>query len=537
MTLSYRHLLAGAAGLRFAALLAGTALVATSAFGEPPPASPPNAPPVSIPMSRPTTPGAAEPLPAPKRFVSKHAVIVNGVKVPYTAIAGETYLYDRAAEPIGSIFSFTYLKDGPPDPRRPVLFVFDGGPGASSLWLNMGVVGPRRVVLSQDVNPSNTPPFGLVDNPHSLLDVADLVFIDPVGTGWSKVVGKGATSDFWGVDEDADSVAQFIELWLTDHRRWNSPKFVMGESYGSIRAAVLPRALMGGPLYVGTMRGITLNGIVLLGTTLSPHPGQPGSDGPEMYHALGLPAFADTAWYHNKIDRKGRSLEAFHQEALALAKGAYVDALRKEKAGTLAPADRAAIVARLADYTGLPASAYETSLAMTDGDYARRVLGDQGLQVGAYDSRYTLPLVSSGGDPVADDPAMGRYVPGFVAAFHQMVAADLGVTMNRPYGAIVWKDLLPAWNWNRATTVLGQSYAADLAVALRRNATLRVMVASGYYDLTTPSAPAEHEVELAGLPPDRVMIRRYASGHMLYIGDTAAAFADDVRILIRDATK
>jgi carboxypeptidase C (cathepsin A) len=519
-----------------AALLTATAAVAQTPA--PPPAGPPaNAGPFSIPMSRPTAPGPVEPLPAPKRFVSQRAITVKGVKIAYRAIAGETYLYNRAAEPIGSIFSFSYLKDGPIDPKRPVLFVFNGGPGSSSLWLHMGVVGPRRVVLNQEVNPSNVPPFGVADNPYSLIDVADLVFIDPVGTGWSKVVGKGTTADFWGVDEDADAVSQFIELWLTEHRRWNAPKFVMGESYGSVRAAVLPRALMGGPLYTGVMRGITLNGVILLGTTLGPRNASGEAGAAELRQALALPAMADAAWYHRRIDRRGRSLEAFHQEVLAFAKGEFVEALRNEKAGRLAPAERAAIQAKLAGYTGLPASAYDKSLAMSDGEFSRRLLANRGLQVGTYDARYTLPLANSGADPVADDPAMGRYVPGFVAAFHQTAAEDLKVAMDRPYGAIVWKDLLPSWNWERRGVPAGQSFATDLAVAMRRNEALRVLVASGYYDFSTHSAPAEHSIEQARLPMERVMLRRYPSGHMLYLGDTAEAFADDVRTLIRDATR
>jgi len=527
--------------MRLAALLAASALTATSAVAQTPPAAPQppaaNAGPFAIPMSRPTAPGPVEPLPAPKRFVTKHTTTVKGQKIAYTAIAGETYLYNRAAEPIGSIFSFSYLKDGPADPKRPVLFVFNGGPGSSSLWLHMGAVGPRRVVLDQEVNPSNTPPFGITDNPYSLIDVADLVFIDPVGTGWSKVLGKGTTADFWGVDEDADTVSQFIELWLTEHRRWNAPKFIMGESYGSVRAAVLPRALMGGPLYMGVMRGITVNGVVLMGTTLNARIGQPGAEGPEMRTALSLPALADTAWYHQKIDRRGRSLEAFHQEVLAFAKSDYVQALQKAKAGTLTADERTAMAGRLAGYTGLPPTSFEKTLAVPDAAFGRQVLADKGLQVGAYDSRYTLPLANSGNDPVGDDPAMGRYVPGFVAAFHQMASDDLKVDMDRPYGAIVWKDLLPSWNWDRKGVPEGQSFATDLAVAMRRNEKMRVLVASGYYDLTTHTAPAEYSVEQAKMPMDRVMLRRYASGHMLYLGDTAGAFADDVRTLIKDATK
>lgn len=526
------------------ARLAASALLATLVAAgpvlaqTPPPAQPaPNAGPFSIPMSRPTAPGPVEALPAPKRFVSRHTITVQGVKVPYTAIAGETYLYNRAAEPIGSIFSFTYLKDGPVDPKRPVLFVFNGGPGSSSLWLHMGVVGPRRVVLDQEVNPSNVPPFGVTDNPYSLLDVADLVFIDPVGTGWSKVVGKGSTADFWGVDEDADTVSQFIELWLTQNKRWNAPKFVMGESYGSVRAAVLPRALMGGPLYMGVMRGITLNGVILLGTTLGARNAS-GEDGAaEMRQALTLPAMADTAWYHQKIDRKGRDLETFHQEVLAFAKGDYFQALQKAKAGTLSADERAAIVARISAYTGLAPAAYDKTLVLQDAAFGRMLLADEGLQVGAYDSRYTLPTANSGNDPVGDDAAMGRYVPGFVSAFHQMLSDDLKVEMDRPYGAIVWKDLLPSWNWDRKGVPPGQDFATDLAVAMRRNEKMRVLVASGYYDFSTHSAPAEYSVEQARLPTDRLMLRRYASGHMLYLGDTAEAFANDVRTLIRDATK
>lgn len=522
-----------------AALLAWPALAQaparTAAAASTPPTA--NAGNYSIPMSRPTAPGPVEPLPAPRRFVSRHAIQVGGKTIAYTAIAGETYLYNRASEPIGSMFSFSYLKDGPVDSRRPVLFVFNGGPGSSSLWLHMGVIGPRRVVLDHEVNPSNTPPFGVADNPYSLIDVADLVFIDPVGTGWSRVIGKGVNADFWGVDEDADSVSQFIELWLSAHRRWNSPKFIMGESYGSVRAAVLPRALMGGPLYMGVMRGITVNGVILLGTTLGARDASGESDGgTELRQALSLPALADVAWYHSRIDRKGRSIEAFHQEVVAFAKSDYAEALRRAKAGTLAPAERAAMAARLAGYTGLPVQAFEKTLRVQDAEFERRLLADRGLQVGAYDGRYTLPLANSGNDPVGDDPAMGRYVPGFVAAFHQMLSDDLKVEMDRPYGAIVWKDLLPSWNWDRSAVPSGQSFATDLAVAMRRNDKLRVLVASGYYDLITHSAAAENSIEQAKLPAERVMLRRYESGHMLYLGDTAQAFADDVRGLIRQAS-
>lgn len=475
-------------------------------------------------------PSSEAPAP-PRRFVTHHTVRIGKEKIGYTASAGETYLHDAQGNATGSIFSFTYVRDGG-SPRRPVLFVFNGGPGSSSLWLHMGIVGPKRVVLSSDVNPSNVPPFGLADNPNTLLDVADLVFIDPIGTGWSRAIGKGKSTDFWGVNEDAEATAQFIEQWLSEHGRWDAPKYVMGESYGSVRAALLPRTLMGGPFYNGVMRGITLNGIVLLGTTLDARDDK-GISHLDMEDALRLPALADTAWYHQAVDRRGMALEDFHQAALAFARSDYAGAIAGEKAGTLPAAARAAIVARLTELTGLPAKSFEKSLVISTGAFSHRVLAAKGLEVGVYDSRYTLPLAHSGGDPVADDPAMGQYVPGFVAAFHQLASQDLKIDMGRPYGAIVWKDLYPAWNWSRQPLPQDQSYADDLAIAMRRNPALQVLVASGYYDLSTNSATAEYAVEQAGLPQDRVAMRRYASGHMLYLGDTAAAFSADVRDLIR----
>jgi carboxypeptidase C (cathepsin A) len=466
--------------------------------------------------------------------VTRHETTIRGQRIAYTATAGETLLRNDRDEPIATIYSFAYVKAGA-EPGRPVMFVFNGGPGSSSIWLHMGVVGPRRVQLDHEVNPSNVPPFGPTDNPDSLLDVADLVFIDPVGTGFSRIVGVGKPEDFYGIDEDAESVAQFIELWLTRNGRWNAPKYLMGESYGSARAALLPRALMGGPTYSGVMRGITVNGIVLLGSSLN-GAGTAGLS-PSLGAALNLPAMAATAWVHQKIDRRGRTIEAFDAEVHGFATTDYLAALDQAAAGTLADAQRTAIAARLSAYTGLPASAWLPSLTMSPKAYSQQVLADEGLTVGLYDSRYTLPSAHDGGEPVADDPAMGRYVPGFVAAFHAMLTEDLKVQEDRPYGAIVWRNLLSAWNWKRTGVPEGQSFAGDLATAMRRNGDLKVLVASGYFDMVTTPAAAQDALVKAGVPADRLTIRNYESGHMLYLGDTAAAFSDDVRALIRDGRR
>ncbi|MDQ1155520.1 S10 family peptidase [Brevundimonas sp. SORGH_AS_0993] len=465
---------------------------------------------------------------------TRHEITIRGQRIAYTATAGATLLRNDRDAPIASLYSFAYVKTGG-DRDRPVLFVFNGGPGASSLWLHMGVVGPRRVRLDQEVNPSSVPPFGLVDNPDSLLDVADLVFIDPVGTGFSRIVGEGRPENFYGVDEDAESVAQFIELWLTRNGRWNAPKYLMGESYGSARAALLPRALMGGPTYGGVMRGVTVNGIILLGASLN-GPGTAGQ-GPSQEAALNLPAMAATAWVHDKIDHRGLTIQAFDDEVTRFATTDYLQALDKAAAGTMDDAARAAMAARLSAYTGLPAQAWLPGLVVSPRAFSQQLLADQGLTVGLYDGRYTLPSAHDGGEPVADDPAMGRYVPGFIAAFHQMLGEDLNVHEDRSYGAIVWRNLLPAWNWKRTGVPEGQSFAGDLATAMRRNGDLRVLVASGYYDMVTTPAAAHDALIKAGVPMDRLTLKTYESGHMLYLGNTAAAFSDDVRALIRSGRR
>jgi carboxypeptidase C (cathepsin A) len=479
-------------------------------------------------------------LPAPRQWVTQHKTTLRGKVLSYTATAGETYITNLAGEPTASFFSFSYVKDGPMESSRPVLFVFNGGPGAASIWLHMGVIGPKRVVLDHEVNPSNTPPFGVKDNPFSPLDVADLVFIDPVGTGFSHAAGNAKDSDFFGVDEDADSVARFIELWLTRNGRWNSPKFLIGESYGSVRAAILPRALMGGVTYAGVMRGVTVDGIILLGVALNdrtrpaPNPAPPAGPNPEV--GLSLPGLAVTAWYHNKVDRAGRTAEQVYSDAKAFGTNEYANAIAQLNAGTISSEEKTRIATRLAALTGLSADTWmRSNLQILPQSFLKQILADKGLDAGLYDSRYTMSSANSGGDPVSDDPAMGKYVPGFIAAFHDMLHRDLKVDMPVPYGSIVWEGLNFKWNYNRVGVPAGQGYAGDLATAMRRNEKLRVLVASGYFDLVTPPAAAEYQITRGRLPADRVTYRNYESGHMLYLGDTAESFANDVRAFLTGA--
>lgn len=501
--------------------------------------------PLAAQFSLPTAPGVLarqsekpvklEDLPAPRRFVTEHKGVAGGKRITWRATAGETYVSNVYGEPVARIFSFDYVRTGPRDPSRPVLFVFNGGPGSASLWLHMGVLGPRRAVLNPEVNPRSTPPFGPVDNPDTLLDVADLVFIDPVGTGFSHAVGNATDLDFANVDVDADTTARFIELWLSRNGRWNSPKFLVGESYGTVRAAVLTRALMGGPLYSGVMRGITLDGVVLVGPALnigSPPNAENGRPDPSVGRAI--PGMAATAWYHGKIDRAGRTAEQVYEEARQFGEGDYASALWKQKIGTIDDAERRAVADRLAALTGLPATTWiKAGLTMSIQAYLKQVLVTEGLEAGAYDSRYTLPLAPSGGDPVADDPAMGRYVSGFVAAFHTMLHDDLKVDMPIPYTAIAWGDLNGKWSYKRTGVPDGAPFTYDLAIALRRNPNLKVMFATGLYDMVTTPAGARAQASQINAPEGRVELRQYQSGHMLYLGGTAKQFANDLRAFVK----
>jgi carboxypeptidase C (cathepsin A) len=406
------------------------------------------------------------------------------------------------------------------------------------VWLHLGVIGPRRLVLDQEVNPSNTPPFGLADSNFSPLDIADLVFIDPVGTGFSHAVGHAKNSDFFGVDEDADAVARFIELWLTENQRWTSPKFLMGESYGATRAAILPRALMGGPLYGGVMRGITVNGVILVSPGLGAGtgagaPAAAEADGPDPRVGQAIPGMAVTAWYHGRTEQDGRSATQVYHDTLAFATTDYANAIYQLGKGNLPDTEKQLIAAQLETLTSLPQSVWiENDLSISSQAFLKQLLADEGLEAGSYDSRYTLPLTGSGGDPVADDPAMGRYVPGFVAAFHEMITTELDVDMAIPYNSITFAEANYGWKWERLPIARGQHPAEDLAMAIRRTPALRVMVATGYYDIVTSPASALNQLKESGFPPGRLYHRHYESGHMLYLGDTAEAFADDVRKLI-----
>jgi carboxypeptidase C (cathepsin A) len=470
-----------------------------------------------------TAPASAptETQPHSRNFVTSHTGLFGGTTISYLATAADTTLTDAHGNPAAAVFSFTYTRQGVKDlSKRPVLFIFNGGPGSASLWIHMGALGPRRIATEDPAHPTTVGPFHTVDNPLSPLDIADLVFIDPVGTGFSHVVGGGKPEEFYGVNEDAKATADFIIAWLTRNHRWNSPKFVLGESYGTTRAAVLAKALGGGPFGGGTLPGVSLNGIVLLGLSM----GSPGEDAETQ---LLLPSLAATAWYHGKVDKKGRTFEEFVSEVRQFAATEYGSALF---AGSRLPeSQRQVIAAKLAAFTSLSESfILEHDLRISSGDFAEQVLHDRAQETGRYDARFALPRAGSGHDPVADDPAMGQYTPGYVATFNDYLQTDLGITLEQRYEVISFAAVNSRWNWapGSPSTLRGP----ELATAMRRNPSMKLLVGSGYYDLVTPFAAAQYTIDHVEIPPDRVTFRNYESGHMVYLGEGPAhAFVQDLR--------
>ena len=468
----------------------------------------------------------------PHRVVTQHSGTFGGRKVSYAVTAGETVLNDATGQPAATIFAFSYVERAAKD-ARPVIFVFNGGPGSSSIWLHMGMLGPRQISFSDPVHPPTTAPFRIADNRLSLLDVADLVFIDPVGTGYSRLLAGGKAEDFYGVAQDARATSDFIQAWLTENKRWNSPKFVMGESYGAVRAAVLSNTLMGGPFSTGTLSAVSLNGVLILGPSFEPGSSVKGDD---RAYLNNLPTMAATAWHHGKIERSGKTLEKVATEARQFASDDYVRALHAGDG--LSRAERSRIAQRLSEITGLPTQTWlDNDLRMSMSEFSTALLKNEGLQVGAYDARYTLPAGGGGGDPVADDPAMGQYTPAFVAAFNTYAQDELKIDASSRYQAIVFAGVNSRWDWGSGPGIATpHNYGVDLAAAMRRSPSMQVFIGAGYYDLVTTFGAAEYTARHSGLPPERVTLKTYPSGHMPYLGDESAKLlAADVRAFVRGA--
>lgn len=463
------------------------------------------------------------------RFVTDHALKIHGMPIQYRVIAEETLVEDDGGKALGSVFSYTYVRTDVEDTAvRPVIFAYNGGPGSSSAWLHLGLFGARRVKLTDAVNPMPLPPYGLEDNPHCLLDMCDLVMIDPVNTGYARLLSEDAAKQFYGTKQDTHIIALFIENWLNRYNRHHSPRYLAGESYGTIRSCLLLRELMGGPFAEDhRLLAIPVNGVILLGTAIT----LPMlNNNPTVYPEL-LKLTARAAVYHYHHPEGKPALTEFLEDVWSFAGGEYLIGLFAGEG--MEAAKRAEICSKLQSFTGIPAEWYDRhDLTATDEAFRTMVLRDRGLDVGAYDGRYTMAHSEQVrmSDPVADDPAMGKYTPVFMGALNASLKKELGITLDREYRSI---DFTVNGMWEYPCPV---PPTEALTAAMRRNENLRVFFGSGVYDLVTPPGMVRYLVDHLNLPKDRVTVREYESGHMPYIGEQSAERLEaDLRAFIASA--
>ncbi len=475
-----------------------------------------------------------EPSPAPLAVphvptaITHHTAHIGGREIRYTATAGTILLQNDKDEPNASVFYVAYAADGlGPRDRRPITFSYNGGPGGSSALVHMGAFGPRTVVTTNGAQ-TPPPPYDIVDNQDSLLVSSDLVFIDAVGTGFSRVVGKGTGKDFYGLDQDGRAFEQFIRRYITTNDRWNSPKFLAGESYGTTRSAILVKMLQDDGIAVS---GVTLMSNVLDFATLE---GGPGDDLP---YWLYLPSEAAVAAFHNKLSAKPSDINAFLASVRSFASGPYASALAR--GASLPKPERDAIAAQLATYTGLPVDYLERSnLRVPPERFEKTLLGPGERTVGRYDARFSAFDL----DPIADsaefDPSSDAIFAAFTASFNRYVREELHYRTEAEYMFLSY-DVNKAWDFKRKDANTFVDVSGDLATALTQNSYLRVFSANGLYDLATPFFATEYSLLHLGINPalqSHIGYGYYPSGHMVYLNPVAhAALARDLAAFYRMA--
>jgi carboxypeptidase C (cathepsin A) len=444
-----------------------------------------------------------------KSSKTEHTISVNGQTLKYTAVAGTLVLRKEDSTPTASIFYTAYTKDDVTDlSKRPITFAFNGGPGSSSIWLHLGSLGPKRVMLDPEGQPL-PPPYRFADNPYTLLDQTDLVFIDPVSTGYSRAAVESDAKNFHGLTGDVNSVGEFIRLYTTRNGRWDSPKFLAGESYGTTRAAALSGHLQ-------ESLGINLNGIVLMSAVLNF--GTIRADrGNDLPYVLYLPTFTAAAWYHKKLPKElesGGLLKAI-EESRRYAAGPYTLALFK--GDSISAEERTATVKGLARLTGVsPQFIEQCNLRVSPGRFEKELLRDQRRTLGRYDSRLQGVDEDAASDRPDYDPSYASVQGAFTAAWNQYVHTELKYESDLPYEVLT--DRVYPWSYreyeNRYVDVAG-----TLRDAMTQNAALRVFVANGYYDLATPFLATEYTINHMLLDPklrDHVSLGYYEAGHMMY---------------------
>jgi carboxypeptidase C (cathepsin A) len=462
---------------------------------------------------------------------TQHAITVDGQRIAYTATAGTLILRTEEGTPRASVFHVAYMRDGVKDPaERPVTFAFNGGPGGASVWVHFGAFGPKRVDLDAQGFPL-PPPGRLVDNENSILDVTDLVFVDPVSTGYSRPAPGVEAKEFHGLENDVESMAEFIRLWLTRNGRMASPKFIAGESYATIRAAGLAARLI-------DRYGLRLNGIVFISTALNSLT-RSFDSGNDMPFVTFLPTYTAAAWYHKKLPPElSGDLRRTLEEVKKFALDEYAPALLQ---GDWLPAGRRRVIAeKLARYTGLSVDYVERSnLRIEHARFCKELLRDQGKTIGRIDSRFTTRDLDAVGEYGEFDPSLTGFDAPFTETTVDYLRRDLGYKEDELVYERLTDKVFP-WHFPNH-----ENRYANLAEILRqtmmKNPDMKVFIASGYYDLASPFFDGDYAVAHMGLPEKerpRVRFGYYESGHMVYVRpEDHRKLRQDVTGFIREATE
>ena len=459
--------------------------------------------------------------------VTTHKLQIGQKVLAYEAHTGMLPINGPTGETEAGMFFMAYFKKGADRAKRPLMFSFNGGPGSASLWLHLGAVGPKRVRLQDDGN-LPPPPYKLVDNPETWLEDTDLCFIDPVGTGYSRPASKELGEKFWGLKGDIESVGEFIRLFLTRFERWTSPLFLVGESYGTTRAAGLAGHLID--------KGIAFNGIILVSSILNFLTAR-FVKGNDLPYILFLPTYTATAWYHNKLPKDllkdlRRALNEVEQWAgteytLALAKGDMLSGKERDE-----------VVSRLSRYTGLtPTFVRNCDLRVNIHHFCKELLRDEGRTVGRLDSRIKGMDASGVAEKPEHDPSMAAIRPPYTSMINDYIRRTLGYKTDVPY-YVLGEGIEKPWDWGSAGDGPPDTSEA-LRAAFSKNPYMRLMVASGYYDLATPYYATKYTLAHMGLDAslrDRISISEYEAGHMMYIhGASLKKLKSDVAAFVRSS--
>ncbi|MGH8139942.1 MAG: S10 family peptidase [Steroidobacteraceae bacterium] len=485
----------------------------------------------------------------PEAVSSTGTVTIGGKALAYEAVAGTIVVHPKGWDDVrrdpksekahattqedgaeagnptaeASMFYVAYFRNG--GGVRPVTFIYNGGPGSATIWLHLGAFGPRRIVTAND---SHTPaaPYSLVNNSSSLLDASDLVFIDAPGAGFSRIAGKDKEKAFYGVDADAHAFSEFISQFLTKYGRWNSPKYLFGESYGTPRSAVLINQLE-------DERSIDFNGVIMLSQVLifDATPDQPTRNpGIELPYETVLPTYAATAWYHHKLAGERKSLDALLAEVEQFAMGDYARALA---AGSeLGATQRAAVAEKLHEYTGLPVDyILKANLRIDGGEFRQNLRSDAGMAIGRLDSRFSGPDADPLSQRAEYDPQSAALGSAYVTAFNDYVRKDLHYGAGRTfkpsahiYGVWTFQHQQPGETQSLSSQLEGTNVLPDLANAMKLNPKLKVQLNAGYFDLATPFYEGVYEMHHLPIPPElqsNIEYRFYESGHMVYANEAS----------------